>query len=270
VTPSFPGSFPAAIPDHVLRFWRSLDHLFGSVEPTWWGAVVTDGRYPAVWDVNYARVDAATGELSLAEVEATLLPGLEEAGATVEHLVTFHPDDTEPLLRELTARGHRLTWDLVMDLDEEPPDDGLRRADQIPAGPDLWDSVGASFALFGVDRDDVVAQLIAVERDVLAPGGKRWFGIRDDDGTIVSLGALLMLEDVAYIDNVATFERARGQGLASAVTTAMVRAATMAGASHVCLLADPDAGSVVAMYERIGFRGVGRLAATRGPVSLGH
>ena len=74
-----------------------------------------------------------------------------------------------------------------------------------------------------------------------------------------------MLDDVGYIDNVATFEHARGRGLASAVTTHMV-GSPCSGASHVCLFADPDDRSVVGMYERLGFRHAGLLAATRGPV----
>ncbi|MGZ8580587.1 MAG: GNAT family N-acetyltransferase [Actinomycetota bacterium] len=254
------------IPDHVLRFWRSLDRLFGHVESTWWGAVVTDGRFPAVWDANYARIDVAAADLTLAEVEASLLPALREAGTSVQHLVSFHPDATGPLLRELRARGHRLTWDLVMDLAEHPPTDGSRQVEALPSGPELWERVGESLALFGIEADDSVAQLAAIERDVLGPGGKRWFGLRDDDGTIVSLGALLVLDDIGYIDNVATFEHSRGRGLASAVTTHMVRVAVASGASHVCLFADPDDHSVVGLYERLGFRRTGVLAATRGPV----
>ena len=100
----------------------------------------------------------------------------------------------------------------------------------------------------------------------MAPAGKRWFGVRDAGGTLVSLGALLLLDGVGYLDNVATFPEARGQGLASAITTRIVREADLAGAGHVWLLADPDAATTVAMYERLGFRDVGRLAATRGPV----
>ena len=102
-------------------FWRSLDAMFGRVEPTRWGAVVTDGRYPAVWDANYARVDVDSAGLTLAEVEASLLPALQETGTSVQHLVSFQPEATRALLHELEARGHRLTWDLVMDLVEEPP-----------------------------------------------------------------------------------------------------------------------------------------------------
>lgn len=254
------------IPEHMLRFWRALDALFGRVEPTRWGAVVTDGRFPAVWDANYARVDVAAADLTLAEVEASLLPALLETGSSVQHVVSFHPHATERLLQELADRGHRLTWDLVMDLDVEPPAEGSWQVEALPNGPELWGRVRESLALFGIDDDTTADQLARIERDVLAPGGKRWFGVRDGGGDLTSLGALLVLDDVGYIDNVATFEHARGRGLASAVTAHMIAVAVRSGASHICLFADPDDRSVVGMYERLGFRHAGVLAATRGPV----
>ena len=69
---------------------------------------------------------------------------------------------------------------------------------------------------------------------------------------------------VGYVDNVATFPEARGQGYASAIVTRVVERALSAGASHICLFADPGADAVVRMYERLGFRGVGRVASTLG------
>jgi hypothetical protein len=45
------------IPHDLIRFWRALDGLFGAPETTWWGAVVTDPRFPTIWDANYARID---------------------------------------------------------------------------------------------------------------------------------------------------------------------------------------------------------------------
>jgi predicted GNAT family acetyltransferase len=117
-----------------------------------------------------------------------------------------------------------------------------------------------------VDPDESIDQLRAIETDVLLPGGKRWFGVRDEDGTVVSLAALVLLGDVAYVDNVATFPEARGRGFASAATGAVIDAALAEGVEGIFLLADPDESAVVRMYERIGFRGAGRLASTRGPV----
>jgi GNAT superfamily N-acetyltransferase len=262
-----PTPVATPVPEHVRRFWRSIDDRFQRVEPTWWGAVITDARYPAVWDANYARIDLADAP-PLDDVERALLPALREAGSSVEHLVSFEPAATETTMQPLVARGHALTWGLVMERTAEP----TRAAgvpppvDEITAHPRLWDRVAASLALFGPERDEVVEQLTAIEREVLAPAGKRWFGVRDEHGVIDSLGAVTVLDDVAYIDNVATFEHARGRGLASAVTATLVDRSVAGGASRVVLFADPQDAAVVRMYERLGFRAVGGLAATRGPV----
>jgi ribosomal protein S18 acetylase RimI-like enzyme len=252
------------IPGHVTRFWRALDACFGRVRSTWWGAVVTDDRYPAIWDANYARIDAGVEDLGAADIEDELLPALAAVGTDVMHVVSFDPDASGPLLAELSTRGHRLTFDLVMDLAGTPAQRTSDAAvEELASGDELWERVAASMALFGVEAPVAVAQLRDIERDVMAPAGKRWFGVRDAGGALVSLGALLVLEGVGYVDNVATFPQARGRGLASAITA---RITHEAGAADVWLLADPDASPTVAMYERLGFRGAGRLAATRGPV----
>ncbi|HEY7477851.1 MAG TPA: GNAT family N-acetyltransferase [Actinomycetota bacterium] len=255
------------VPDHIHRFWRALDELFASVRPTTWGAVVTDGRYPRIWDTNYARIDVADPRLRVADIDADLLPALAAAGATTYHVVSFRPEATAGLLAELSSRGDRLSWDLVM---EVGPGDPVRattddRVEEVPAGDELWRRVGDSLALFGVEPGDAVHQLRAIERDVLEPGGKRWFAIREE-GEIVSLAALVLLEGVGYVDNVATFPASRGKGYASALTTRIVREARSRGAEHVCLFADPDDDAVVRLYGSLGFRDVGRLASTRGPV----
>jgi ribosomal protein S18 acetylase RimI-like enzyme len=259
-----------AIPSYVQRFWRALDDLFSTVEPTWWGAVVTDGRFPRIWDANYARVDAAAPGLTAADIEQELLPALRAAGSSTEHVVTFRPESSTRLLTELSARGHRIVWDLVMTLtDRVARAVGSARAidvEELEANDELWGRVAASFELFGVDPDESVDQLRAIETDVLLPGGKRWFGVRDEAGAVVSLAALVLLEDVGYVDNVATFPEARGRGFASAATGAVIDAALAEGVEAIFLLADPDESAVVRMYERIGFRGSGRLASTRGPV----
>jgi ribosomal protein S18 acetylase RimI-like enzyme len=257
------------IPDHVQRFWHGMDQLMGSVEPTPWGAVVSDGRYPAIWDANYARVDAPAHEPGYDEVAEALLPALERSGATWFHVVTFDPEGSTRLLSELSGRGHRLSFDLVMDRAVEgdvPRRPGAPPVEQLRSGDELWERVGASLALFGIENPEAVAQLAALESQVMGPGGKRWFGVRDGDGQVVSLAALLLLEGVGYIDNVVTFPAARRRGLASAVTAHLVEQARSGGAGRICLFADPDEAATVGMYERLGFRAVGRLPSTRGPI----
>jgi ribosomal protein S18 acetylase RimI-like enzyme len=256
-----------AIPDHIHRFWKALDELHFHAEPTWWGAVVTDARFPAIWDINYARVDVAAPDLTLIEVADALLPALADVGTEQFHVVIFHPEETTDLLVKLSTLGHTLSWDLVMDLANEPtahPADV--HVEPLEAGDELWSRVGDSLALFGNDGT-VADQLRAIEEVTIATGHKRWLGVRDDGGVIVALAALVLLEGVGYLDNVATFPHARGRGLASSIVARAIDLAHQAGADHVSLFADPDDIAVVRMYERLGFQEVGRLASTRGPIT---
>jgi ribosomal protein S18 acetylase RimI-like enzyme len=167
---------------------------------------------------------------------------------------------------ELSTLGHTLSWDLVMDLTEAPTiDPGDVLVVPLDPGDELWNRVEESLALFG--NDPIVSeQLRRIEEETYTPQHKRWLGVRDDGGTIVALAALVQLEGVGYLDNVATFPEARGRGLASAIVARAIELARGSGAEHVSLFADPDALPVVRMYERLGFRGVGRLASTKGPV----
>ena len=255
-----------SIPEHFHRFWRALDACLGHVEPTWWGAVVTDGRFPAVWDANYARIDEPAPDVCLEDVAAALVPALGRSGTEVFHTVMFHAEQTTGLLTELSTVGHTLSWDLIMENTETPSVDRSGAiVEELDTGTELWDRVAASMELFGIERD-VALQLRSVEEALRLAGGKRWFGIRDPGGVLVALAALVVLDGVGYVDNVATFPRERGKGYASALTERAVSEALASGAGHVCLLADPDETAVVRMYQRLGFRDVGRLASTKGPL----
>lgn len=254
------------IPEHVHRFWKALDERHFHAEPTWWGAIVTEARFPAIWDFNYARVDEPAPDLTLGEVAGALLPALAEVGTDMFHVVCFYPEETTGLLVELSTLGHLLSWDLVMDLTDEPSlEQSDVRVEPLEAGEELWSRVEDSLALFGNDAT-VSEQLRRIEEETFSTDHKRWLGVRDDGGTIVALAALVQLEGVGYLDNVATFPEVRGRGMASAIVSRAIELARDSGAEHVSLFADPDALPVVRMYERLGFRGVGRLASTKGPV----
>ena len=256
-----------AIPEHIHRFWKALDERLFHVEPMWWGAVVTEPRFPQIWDLNYARVDVAAPDLTLAEVSASLLPALSRGGTETFHVVCFRPEGSTDLLVELSTLGHTLSWDLVMDLQADPTiEPNHARVETLQHGDELWERLEASLALFG-NEPVVAAQLRAIEESTAAGGHKRWLGVRDDADVIVAIAAVIVLEGVGYLDNVATFPEARGRGLASTIVAAAIELARESGADRVSLFADPDHEAVVRMYERLGFREVGRLAATRGPVA---
>jgi ribosomal protein S18 acetylase RimI-like enzyme len=256
------------VPERFHRFWIAFDGLAADVEHTAWGAVVTDARSPDVWDNNYARVDRA-GPVSVREVEANLLPALRAVGTTVEHLVSFRHEAHGSLLDELSARGHRLSWDMVMVSTERPSRGAADTVEELVPGEELWDAAARALRdAFRVEPDSAVDQLIRLDREVLSPAGRRWFGVRDGGRDVVSVGTLLVLDGVAYVDDVATLPAARGRGHASAVVSRIVAEARASHADEVYLLVDPDAAPVIAMYERLGFRDAGRLASTRGPMPV--
>lgn len=242
----------------LLRFWRAQDDLFDRVETAWWGAVVSDPRYPDVQEPNYARVETRQA-VRLAEVEALLLPAMDRSGSARSHVVIFHPEDQTDLVVEASTRGERIAWDLVMehrgaDLDGDRRVAELRELDEA-----FWTAHRASLRWFDIVEDGSQEQLQTLERDVFIPAGRRWFAVSDAAG-IQALAALLVLERVGFVDHVVTFPPARRRGFASALTRRVVAEASAAGAERTYLLAEPD-GGVTPMYERLGFARVTHIAS---------
>jgi ribosomal protein S18 acetylase RimI-like enzyme len=242
----------------LLDFWRAQDDLFDRVDPAWWGAVVSDPRYPRIQEPNYARVETRHA-VRLGEVEALLGPAMQRSGSGRSHVVAFHPDRQTDLLVEASTRGERIVWDLVMEHRGARPD-GDGRVHEILAPDDgFWAIHRESLRWFDVAEPDALDQLQAIERDVLLPAGRRWFAASDADG-VVALAALLVLRGVGYLDHVVTFPRGRRRGFATALTRRAVAEATAAGATRTYLLAEPE-GTAARMYEAIGFRPLTQIAS---------
>lgn len=250
----------------LLRFWRTFDDRAERVEPTWWGAVVADPRFPTIEDVNYARVETADSELTLADVESMLLPALAWSRATRVHIVLFHPEELTDLVSELGARGDRLSWDTAMEYrGDGPTQTGEVQVEEITEFDDAyWQRHRDSMREFGVTEVSDLDPLLRFERDMILPAGKRWFTVRED-GRMMAFGSLLVLAEVAYIDHVVTFPEARGKGYASAIVNRIVEEFSRTGTGHLYLLAESD-GRAVRLYERQGFVKVGHLASSIRPI----
>jgi len=250
----------------LLRFWRALDAGFEGVEPAWWGGVVTDSRFPGVWDVNYARVETDDPDLSLAEVESLLLPLLDRSGARHVHMVLFHPEQLTTVLSEASTRGDRLSWDTAMELRGRTPDppSGVDVEEVDPIDPQFWPAYRGSLREFQVTEEDAVRQLVDIERDVLIPAGKRWFAVREA-GRPRALGSLIGMEGVGFIDHVVTFPEARRRGYAGAVVRRIAEEARRSDLDHLYLLVEPGA-EAASLYERLGFEAIGHIANTLRPL----
>jgi len=249
-----------------IRFWHALDDAFERVEPAWLGAVVTDRRFPVIWDVNYARVESDDPSLTLAEIDRSLLPALEASDAHYRHLVLLRPDVATDLLSELGTRGDQLSWDTVMEhRGRRLPRLGDTDVEEI-ADPDerFWSRQRESLVEFRVSESKAQEQLLRLEREVLLPFGKRWFGIRDG-AQLVALGSLMSHDGIGYVDHVVTFPEARARGFASAIVARIVHDAREAGDDRVYLLAESGTGPIP-LYQRLGFRAVGQVASSLAPV----
>lgn len=255
----------------LLAFWRAQDELFERIEAAWWGAVVSDARYPAIQEPNYARVEARE-PVPLREIEAELLPALERSRCARSHVVVFHPEEQTDLLAEASTRGERLTWDLVMVLGEAPQAPGgsapADAVQEITAFDEAFWSVHRSSArLFDITDEVTLDELRTMERELLIPAGRRWFTLANherEDGRPDALAALLVLEGVGYLDHVVTFPEARRRGHAEALVRRAASEAKAMGASRMYLLADPE-GAAIRIYERVGFERVKHLASWLSP-----
>jgi ribosomal protein S18 acetylase RimI-like enzyme len=256
---------PAPELEALLALWRAHDSAFERAEPAWWGAVVSDRRYPAIHEANYARVEARA-PIRLAEIVA----GLGADADTRSHVVVFHPEEQTGLLAEAGTRGARLVWDVVMvrragsidrpRAEPEVPTEEVRRFDD-----GFWRAHAESVRLFDVEDPDTLDQLQALERETLIPHGRRWFVVRGDGGGPVAFAALLVIGDAAFLDHVVTFPGARRRGYAEALTRRALSEAAAAGAASTFLLAEPDRPAE-RMYRRIGFEPVAHLSSwTLGP-----
>jgi GNAT superfamily N-acetyltransferase len=249
----------------LLRFWRALDSEFETVEPTWWGGVVADSRFPDIWDVNYARVETDDDALSFAEVESSLLPVMDRIGARHVHMVVFHPEQLTALLSEASSRGDRLSWDTLMELRGEAPHapNPIDVEEIDPHDPSFWPAYRGSLGEFRITEQDAISQLIDIERDVLIPAGKRWYAVQEA-GRVQALGSLMGMEGVGYVDHIVTFPEARRRGYAGAIVRRIAAEALHSDLDHLYLLAEPGA-EAVALYERVGFEAIGHIASTLRP-----
>ena len=251
--------------ERLLAYWRAQDALFQRVEETSWGAVVSDARYPAIQEPNYARVESRSA-VALADVESVLLPAMARSGSARSHVVIFHPEEQTDLVAEASTRGERIAWDLVMVREVGPVEDEDGLVEEIQDHDEaFWRAYAASLPLFDVRERSAIDQLQALERDALIPAGRRWLAIRER-GDPVALAALLVLEGVGFLDHVVTFPDARRRGYAGSLARRAVGTAFSLGARHAFLLAEPD-GAAERIYARVGFERSGHLASWLAPIA---
>ena len=255
------------LPVPLRAFWSALCDLGPICRRTHWGAVVADPNCPDVWDANNASVLEPGPALTAVEVRAALHPVLQEAGATHEHIEAWGAGPDLPLVRELAASGGRRDPDVEMVLLGTPADPPrhveVRELTDPDAGFLSW--YRASKNEFGERlREDVLDQLLERDLRVFLPAGLRWF-VGHLDGERAGYTSVLSLAGAAYLDGVVTMPPFRGRGVATATVLTAARASLDGGDTVVHLLAG-EGGRPRRLYERLGFRTVGRVESFTRPM----
>jgi ribosomal protein S18 acetylase RimI-like enzyme len=259
-----PTAEPTTGPTIPERYFAASDASLRGTRRTWWGTVVTDDRFPDVYDLNFARVTEDAPDLTLDEVVADLEPQLRAAGSRHLQIVLMRPDAAPRLVAEATDAKLVLSSDVVMEFAGGPPkpdpEDGVER---MEPGPALWEVVGRSQREFEITQPEVVEQLMRWNREVLAPNGRWYYVARRDDGQAAGIGALQIAAGVGYVDDIVTFAEFRRRGVATAIVGRIVRDAAEAGAASTFLLADEP--GPIRLYRALGFGETGHVRTLLGP-----
>lgn len=237
----------------ALELTRRLHDRCARVRaPFEWGTFLSDPSLPLVWDLNFARVETDNVPAPAQIVEA--VQKLPWPPAARHRKITV---DDAALGARLAPGFKELQWQvdrlLFMVLAGDPP--------PVPATPvvelssaERADALVRFLPQVGT-KADTLEQIIASRRVVEEATNVRRFGAYAD-GELASLCELYLEGGAAQVEDVATAERFRKRGLATAIVLNAVHAARTAGAGFVFLIADADDWPKE-MYAKLGFEEIG-------------
>lgn len=250
----------------LRAFWSAWGALNPVCDPTPWGLVVADRRFPGVWESNHAAVFSHHRTITPDDIRSPLLPVLHRARALYEHVEFWDPPARCPALRAMKAEADHSGVDSVMVFEGDParlPDSRgsvVRVRHLRRPGARFWHAYMSSRSEFGGSMDDAtIRALVRRDREVLVPAGLQIFA-GYVDGELAGFASWISLAAAGYVDNVVTLPRFRRRGVASATTGRAVRESLAKGDRLVHLLT-AEGGGPVRLYEALGFRARGTVAS---------
>ena len=243
--------------ERIDAFERDLEaRLSTRTERSRFGRAYFHEGFPRRWDSNFvwtaAPLDGVEAEQLAADADEVL------GGAGLLHRVIWVADAEQGarLAPGFAGLGYVVDRNVVMVHAREPDAWTDDRAEEV----DLK-SAKAMWRDAHLEEPDVIdpadAGMLADFLDVLAEDADaRFYGVRVD-GDVVAGAQLMVLGDVAQVEDVVTLTAHRGRGYARAAVLAAVRAAREDGADLVYLGAD-DEDWPKHMYAKLGFAEAGR------------
>lgn len=216
------------------------------------GIVVSTPSLPAVWAANQVRVaDALTFE------ELIDLADREMAECDYRQVAVENQAAGPGLEQAFRTAGWKVERDVLMVLagsSDRPGDASV----VVDAGEEEVLELMRRWYEDGEPTPAEVDQLADYGRRETRALGDRLLGVRSGDGRVVAITKLRSDGRTAQVEDVYTVPEARGRGFARALISRAVELARDGGQDMTFIVAD-DAGWPKLLYERLGFRIVGRL-----------
>ncbi|HEV2712068.1 MAG TPA: GNAT family N-acetyltransferase [Gaiellaceae bacterium] len=238
----------------VHRFEREIE-LAGTerVESPLGFGVLTP-ELPLPHNSNYLFLErAADADEAIAEADRIL----GNAGRSYRVIFTFDEELGERLRPAFEARRWRTRREVFM-VQRRPPE----KAADLSLTREVTETAlrpGRTHGILAYDwGTPSLAEQILDAKVLLARRAETRFFAVEIDGEIVAWTDLYVAQGVAQIEDVATVERHRGKGYATAVVLRAAEEGRKAGADLVFLVADDDDWPKL-LYRRLGFDEIGRL-----------
>jgi len=227
-----------------------------------WGRSFLTPSLPLVWDASCLVLEAPG--LTMAAVAALADEALGGAGVAHRAVIVRDPDEGVRLAAEIgeaegweAERNEYMVWTGESGREPAAAVREARIADIGALRAELNDN-----ALYATapQREATVAQLLERDRRLGAAGGDRWFAAPAE----APAAACCLFGDgtIGQVESVVTLERARGRGLAQAVTLAAARASQDAGHELTFIVADAEDWPRL-LYAKLGFRTIGSVNILR-------
>ncbi|MGH2980413.1 MAG: GNAT family N-acetyltransferase, partial [Solirubrobacterales bacterium] len=219
---------------------------------------VLDTRIPQVWDANYLVVEspAVTAQAVAAKADEVMGDlGMEHRGMGAR----------DPALgARLTEGLVKLGWEAEVDVYQVLRRDPDRPADVEVEQVSVEDAYPVNRAAMLAEdwgTPEVVEQMRKRDGRIAQACHDRWFAA-GHEGEPASVCRLMQRDGIGQVEDVATLEPARGQGLARAVVLAAAQASVADGdeLTFISALADDWPRR---LYERLGFDAVGEVTTAR-------
>jgi ribosomal protein S18 acetylase RimI-like enzyme len=242
--------------ERALAFIEDLEERSATrIESFSWGRGFFNDDLPAVWDMNFARVEREPDSWRDLEREVDELQG---RGGLAHRKMLLRDERWVPALRdEARGRGWEATSLIFMARTGEGDKTNGGRAREVdyPEMRKLRSLLSHRQPWAGSDDD--VRQILDANRKWMKLVGGRYFGA-EADGRLVAAADLYLGPGLAQVEDVETMKEYQGRGYGTDVVLEAVETARReAPDAFVFLIADENDWPKV-LYERLGFETVGR------------